>query len=161
MDSHNLLRVKAPLYAAISAQVCWQCNVGQSVVALMSRDVRWDDEDALEDDEPYLLLTVTQMPLEVLKALQLLNHRFQLAHSRTRNLDYYANHCECGALLGDHFLHSEPGGAFFPDSETDFEKIIVVKLPCSGTLLFHGEWSQGVGGDILKMAKRKRWKSQS
>jgi hypothetical protein len=31
-------------------------------------------------------------------------------------MSYYANTCQCGALFGDHYLVSEPGGAFFPEA---------------------------------------------
>ncbi|WP_157649298.1 hypothetical protein [Burkholderia ubonensis] len=39
------------------------------------------------------------------------------------------NHCaECDAKFGDFFIHSEPGGAFFPVSEGEAELIRLMKI---------------------------------
>jgi hypothetical protein len=44
---------------------------------------------------------------------------FRLTYSPSTLNSYWANHCEyCDALLEDHDLHCEPGGAFMPSSAT-------------------------------------------
>lgn len=40
---------------------------------------------------------------------------YKIAYSKTAESSYWANHCDhYDPLQGDFFLHSEPGGAFFP-----------------------------------------------
>jgi hypothetical protein len=38
------------------------------------------------------------------------------------------NHCSCGAKLGDFYLHNEPGGAFFPTSESTAREIELKRI---------------------------------
>jgi hypothetical protein len=42
---------------------------------------------------------------------------------------YLMNHCEnCGAKLGDFFMHSEPGGAFFPTSPQEAQRMTLIRI---------------------------------
>ena len=39
------------------------------------------------------------------------------------------NHCQhCDAKLGDFFMHGEPGGAFFPTSPEQANKMIIFRI---------------------------------
>lgn len=52
------------------------------------------------------------------------------------------NHCACGAPLSDFFLHSEPGGAFFPTSPEEVEGIILRELPVAGPFKVEASYGQ-------------------
>ncbi|MBJ2239484.1 hypothetical protein ACLE2W_07355 [Pseudomonas shahriarae] len=59
---------------------------------------------------------VSLSPL-VAKQIHHFTNKFKQAYSKAACSRYLMNHCEnCGAKLGDFFLHSEPSGAFFPTS---------------------------------------------
>lgn len=75
-------------------------------------------------------------------------------HSRTAGEAYYANTCECGANFGDFYLFSEPGGAFFPNTDDAARAIGLEPMPFSGTLKFAASYSHGIGDYILQHAKR-------
>ena len=54
---------------------------------------------------------------------------FKLAYSKTAGARYFMNHCQhCGAKLGDFFMHSEPGGAFFPTSPAQANKMTLFRI---------------------------------
>ena len=68
-------------------------------------------------------------------------------------MSYYANICECGANFGDHFLFSEPRGAFFPETEAEVSRIICEELPFQDRLCFECSFILGSGEIILRNAR--------
>jgi hypothetical protein len=60
-----------------------------------------------------------------------------------------------GALFGDHYLHSEPGGAFFPENEEDAIKITLASILVHPPLRFDCVCHyRSVGELILGHARR-------
>lgn len=60
--------VAAPLYLIESFEPCWKCHSEQRVIALASRRLRTDDFDELDADdtaEPFLLTNITKMPQQI------------------------------------------------------------------------------------------------
>ena len=69
-------------------------------------------------------------------------------------MTYYANHCErCEALQGDFYLHSEPGGAFFPEFEGNDAYVQFVAM--HGLAEMTGDIGQGPLGEEFEHALRR------
>jgi hypothetical protein len=121
-------------YIARTNVSCWHCGSSTGLLALAvpgGHETLDEDAQAANADggEPAsnawqsanaiaILFYVGSLPEAVRSRLNRLSQSFHLAHSAATLSSYWANHCEhCGALLGDHELHCEPGGAFMPSSE--------------------------------------------
>ena len=87
--------------------------------------------------------------------VQLRSHtaRYRPAYSKQVGATYYMNHCEhCGAKLGDFYMHSEPGGAFFPRSPADASKRMLRKVDAP----FAANGSAGYASDnFVEFMQRK------
>jgi len=110
--------------------------------------------DSTEDDEPFLLTNITEMPEAVYEHISATHPRYRKHFSRTVQHTYYANLCECGANFGDFYLHSEPGGAFWPTEVEQATRMSITKLPFEGVFDFHCGYSQGTGQFIFEHAQR-------
>lgn len=109
----NKLLVHTPLYVLTAAMACWKCSVSQTVVALACHNLSDGEQDMAPfgDVSDLLLLSeVTKLPTQVLQELVKRNPRYELRYSSTAEEEYFANTCDCGALFGDFYLYSEPGG---------------------------------------------------
>ena len=153
----DFLQVHCPLFLLTSSEPCWKCGAVQTVNAIGTHAIR-DGEEELADpgdtSELFLLSNIVEMPFPVFKFVAQRNHRYMKRHSRTAGATYYANTCECGANFGDFYLFSEPGGAFFPDSDEAARSIQLETMPFTGTLTFSSSYSVGIGEYILQHAKR-------
>jgi hypothetical protein len=89
------------------------------------------------------------MPSELLAFIQRSLPQYKKQYSHTAEMSYYANTCQCGALFGDHYLVSEPGGAFFPEDRADAARIEMSRVPCSPPLLFQCDYSMGSVGEMI------------
>ena len=151
------LRVHCPLYLVTSSEACWKCSRPQSVVALGTHclmDGGNEVGESADRSDLILLTNITSMPFEIFKYIAQRNYRYMKRHSRTAGETYYANTCECGANFGDFYLYSEPGGAFFPDTDDTARAIRIHELPFTGLLEFECSYSQGGGEYILSLGQR-------
>lgn len=65
----------------------------------------------------------------VLAQLRSHTSRYKPAYSQQAGETYFMNHCEhCGAKLGDFYMHSELGGAFFPTSPAEASTTVLHKV---------------------------------
>ena len=106
-------------YIVESVESCWKCGSGTPVICVFC------DGGEIEGDDwgRFSVSNLTAFNEPVRKALQLFPY-FRLAKSKSADASYYANHCSrCGSLQGDFYLHSEPGGAFFPETRQDYAHI--------------------------------------
>jgi hypothetical protein len=130
----------------------------QSVVALATPSLRDDQVDLLgesDDDEAgYLISDVKEMPEDLYHMITAIHPRYEKRFSKTTKSSYYANVCECGANYGDHFLHTDPYGAFFPMTDEAAASITIKRLPATGTFDLIASWAQGVEDLIFSHAKR-------
>lgn len=111
-------------YLAVSFAACWKCQSEVRVLCLYC--VRGEVEG--NPREHFVLSNLTEADESLLEALRSFPH-FRRAHSREADMRYFANHCEhCGSLQGDFYLHSEPGGAFFPETNDDFVRISFTRI---------------------------------
>jgi hypothetical protein len=151
------LLVHAPLYVLTTTTPCWRCGAEQSVIGLGCHNVTDHGQELAEagnTSELILLNNIVEMPPQVLELMNERNPRYTLHYSQMAEESYYANLCSCGANFGDHFLYSEPGGAFFPESVVEAQKIRIERLPCAGTLAFDCAWSMGMGQYILEYGQK-------
>ena len=112
----TVITLNPPLLLFITMHRCWKCGGMQEVIALGSDSLTDDDYDSGgsgEIKECVLLSEIEVMPEAIDEYLRQHFPLYRLHYSQTAEMSYYANICECGANFGDHFLFSEPGGAFF------------------------------------------------
>ena len=151
--------VGSPLYLIKSFEPCWKCRKEQRVVALASRRLRTADFDTLDAGESsvlYFLINIDQMPQVISDYLFAAHPQFQQRHSRTMGMTYFANTCaDCGANFGDHYLFSEPEGAFWPQSTKQAKRITVIELPFAGLHVFRCSWAAGTGGFLFEHALKQ------
>ena len=96
-----------------------------------------------------ILSAIEEMPLELLEFIKRRQPRYQKQYSRTAEMSYYANTCQCGALFGDHYLVSEPGGAFCPEDRADAARSVLSRVPCRSPLLLQCNYSVGSVGELI------------
>ncbi len=155
-EDHSNLRIAAPLYLVASQEPCWRCGQPQKVVALAASNVD-DGEGFLPPAQlsaPLLLSSIAEMPASVAETICVLHPRFQKHFSRTAGQTYFANLCECGANFGDHYLHSEPGGAFFPETDEAAARMTIQTLPLEGEFELTATYAQGNEDCIFTHAHR-------
>jgi hypothetical protein len=132
------LPVWNPLYLVRSTQQCPRCGRAADVAALVSE--RYDDtlDGSAEAEQklgplgwlpPILLTPVSRLPPGLADAIQALAPRYRRV--RSDGADFFANHCECGTLLGDDEVYG-PGGAFdvgtYPEMRARGIEVMVLPL---------------------------------
>jgi hypothetical protein len=153
----DLLQVHCPVFLLTSSERCWKCGALQRVYAIGTHALRDGDEELTEPGDIsglFLLSDITDMPSPLFRYVAQRNRRYMKRRSRTAGETYYANTCECGASFGDFYLFSEPGGAFFPDSDEAAGLIQLEQMPFSGILRIAASYYTGMGDYILQHAKR-------
>jgi hypothetical protein len=153
----NVTKIAAPIYLLRSSEPCWKCGAVQQVIALATMHlVENDPEDNVENgDEPIILNNIAEMPKEILNHICSLHPQYEKRTSKMAGSAHYMNTCSCGAHFGDFYLHSEPGGAFFPNSEEQARQITVQELPFTGTFEFLCGYGIGTGSFIFEHAQRR------
>lgn len=97
-------------------------------------------------DYAFALSTVTYASPAALEHVRAIAPWLEMTYSRTVGCKYLANPCNnCGALQGDFFLRSEPGGAFFPMDDDERARIQIqwIEMPIyvdSGEIGIDTEW---------------------
>jgi hypothetical protein len=131
---------------------CWKCGQPQDVVVIAAQGLSEGGAPIPDTQDPRSLLimsAIEEMPPELLAFIQRRQPRYQKQYSRTAEMSYYANTCQCGALFGDHYLVSEPGGAFSPEAPADAAQITMSRVPSSPPLWFRCSYSMGSVGEII------------
>jgi hypothetical protein len=154
------LQISAPIYLVESSSICWSCGSETPVIALAVDRLYGVSADS-EEKCLLLLSSIENLPGELAKLLEQRYAFFRKRYSKTAGVRYFMNHCSCGAPLGDFFLHSEPGGAFFPTSVEEVENIILHELPVSGPFNVEANCGQAYPDLIGTYARRKRFKNSA
>lgn len=142
-ESRLSIRAIKAFVASANAR-CWKCHVDIAVICVYVRQ-------GTVDGDPQSDFTVSNITAlnDALKRHLAPLPFFRPAESRAAEMTYWANHCfECNALQGDFYLHSEPGGAFFPASAADFSQIQFSPLP--GDVLLEGDIGMGPMQDAFE-----------
>lgn len=144
-----------PVYSVESKAACWRCDrvPGVAAVAAESFITRNESERAAKRDL-YLFSGIEYLPRELLAAMRSVNPGYRRRYSKTAGASYYMNHCACGAQMGDFFMHSEPGGAFFPTTRQAARAIRLRRLELDGPVTITGALSILHPNLILDHAER-------
>ncbi len=151
-ETSDAITVEGRLYLLTANAACWKCGQAQDVVAIAAQGLSEGGEPIPDTHDPrslVVLSAIVEMPSELLAFIQQRQPRYQKQYSRTAEMSYYANNCQCGALFGDHYLVSEPGGAFFPEDLAEAARIEMSRIPCSPPLLFQCDYSMGSVGEMI------------
>ncbi|MGV8842699.1 MAG: DUF5710 domain-containing protein [Pseudomonas sp.] len=138
--------VRAPYYYVMeSISDCWSCSNWTRVFSFKLPE-EYEEFDSVDDeDEDFALMSnlgewkchgyrgtvsnVDSLSPQVAKQIRRFTDKFKHAYSKTAGSRYVMNHCEhCGAKLGDFFMHSEPGGAFFPTSPDEAQRMTLFRI---------------------------------
>lgn len=131
---------------------CWKCGEKMSVIALVAPKTDHPEFGA----EICILSSIKELPKDLLKFIRSRAPDFQMKFSNAVGDSYFANTCpKCKSLSGDFFLHSKPGGPFFPISEEEARTLYMVEVPISEPVEIEGAFHVGSSGElILKNALR-------
>lgn len=147
------LRLFPPLLLLSATTSCWHCKAAFTAVALGAHAIEEDGQamgEVTETDDMFIIRELDVIPEALLAELTARNPSYRRQHSNTVGGAYYANTCpDCDRLTGDHFLHAQPGGAFFPTSTAEAAAIRVERLQFPEPVLVGGTWGYGTGDFIL------------
>jgi hypothetical protein len=134
------LRAIAPFYLITSQEVCWKCGTSSPVITFAAEGIEGQAEDG--DPTWVTFCYVAHVP-ERLRRFLTLRHPFYFRdYSNTVQTYYYLNHCaSCSTKIGDYYLHSEPGGGFFPTSEVEARRIVLLELKREGYVQLHADYA--------------------
>ncbi len=125
--------ISTPRFALLQGETtCYKCRARVPVAGLAaSPEARVDDEEYSLVSGEHGWLGLSEIEALSAEVLQLLRERapgYRADDSVTADLRYLMNHCECGAKLGDFFLHGKPDGPFF-GLETDGLRAWLIERP--------------------------------
>lgn len=136
--------VSGDAYVATTISICWKCREPTDVICIYCAS-------ATIDGDHYRHLNCSSLTAmdAALEAQMKTYPRFRFAYSKTANGHSFANHCRwCDALQGDFYDHNEPGGAFFPEHESDYG--LYGFQPLAGTVRFDGAYGSRVMEEVFK-----------
>lgn len=115
------------LYLVQASERCWRCATATSVYCLASDG--FESEGFFCENEFTTWGYLNKVP-------SFLNEHFGQHcpsyfhdYSKKAGGAYCMNHCECGAKLGDFYLHNEPGGGFFQVCEKQASNVLITGVP--------------------------------
>ncbi|HEX3914519.1 MAG TPA: hypothetical protein VHW71_13495 [Steroidobacteraceae bacterium] len=159
-EKDDAVAVEGQLYLLTANAECWKCRRPQDVVVIAAQGLS-EGGEAISDTQDLgslvSLSTIEEMPSELLTFIQKRQPGYQKQYSRAAETSYYANTCQCGALFGDHYLVSKPGGAFFPEDSAAAARIVISRVPCRPPQLLRGDYSVGSVGEMIW--ESARWDS--
>jgi len=142
--------IRPPVYLASMRIGCWRCGAAMPVVAIVAPNV-----PELEG-EICTLSTIKSLPAPLRSYIQKRFPTFQLKYSKTTRLRCYVNTCPaCGVLSGDFFLHSEPGGPFFPTEAEEARELVIEEVPLTAAVEVDAGLGMGTGELILQYGTRR------
>lgn len=122
------ITMMAPVYLLKSKTTCWRCSDNAEVFCLASMGLVDADEDGMELDMFVQYSNLAKVPEQLEALLKAQAPTYYPDYSKQTSSTYYLNHCQCGAKLGDFYLHEEPGGAFFPVEKEQAERVTLIAL---------------------------------
>lgn len=155
----NLTELIPPIFVVESATLCWKCNQVTPVGTIASESfIEPDDDGARHPADSYLYVFsgITYLPQEAQNEIRKVNPGYRHRYSKTAGGKYFMNHCPCGAQLGDFYMHSEPGGAFFPMTKEAAASISLRCISEARRLKIAGSAGQMVPNLIEIYARRER-----
>jgi len=104
-----------PPYIILNGQnACWSCGKDFDVAGIVVSEAIVEEGFS----EKVYLMYVKELPDELLQEIHTISPNYRKEFTATTEMDYFANVCpHCGEVTGDHFIFSEPDGAFGPGRE--------------------------------------------
>jgi hypothetical protein len=159
--------IKTPFYIALNTRDCWKCGAETTMISLYSDNFyNLDYENDETENQIFqkveaksFFSDITYLDNTISTFLTQNFSFFKFGYSKTIGGKYWANHCEkCNSLQGDFFNHSEPGGAFFPITEDECKKILLIQIPLKFDICIKGGFSYLSNEDeIFELATKKIW----
>lgn len=150
MDEDEL-KLLPPLFMIGKKIACWKCEGKMTVVALLAPNI----VDVEEENEAIVLSDVVELPQPILQYIQSRVPTYKYRYSKTVGGKYFANTCpSCGVISGDFFMHSEPGGPFFPTNEEEAKSLYITEVPLNGPVSIKAGYHIGTGEMILEYARK-------
>ena len=138
-----------PIHLVTGETGCWRCGAAMPVVAILCENVEAPDEG------PYILSNTAELPPELTTFIQRRCPTYRIKYSKTVGGKYFANNCpKCGVISGDFYLHSEPGGPFFPTEPDEAASLTIESIPINQPLFARTGCGYGTGDLILQYANR-------
>ena len=135
----GLTKLLPPVFVVESSTACWKCGGRVKVGAIAASSFVESLDDSAAELDLYLFSGITYLPTDLAAAVRTLNPGYRLRYSKTAGMKYYMNHCICGAQLGDFFMYSEPGGAFFPVEAEDAKSMKLHRVSTTRPLEVAGD----------------------
>lgn len=138
-----------PIHLVAGETGCWRCGAAMPVVAILCENAEASDEG------PYILSNTSELPAELTAFIHRRCPTYRLTYSKTVGGKYFANNCpKCGVISGDFYLHSEPGGPFFPTEPDEAASLTIENIPIKQPLFARTGCGYGTGDLILQYANR-------
>lgn len=132
-ETELTLRLRAPFYVVESQEECYKCGEISNVITFAGSGTQQENNNFM------LLSYITALTENVQKFIEKEYYDYFLDFSNTTQSYYYMNHCSnCSARLGDFYMYSEPGGAFFPMSHDEAKTIKLIQLKETGFVKISG-----------------------
>lgn len=157
--------IRAPFYLAINTRKCLKCRYETSVISLYSDNfyhLNYENEESGYETfqkvrAKSFFCDITYLDKDVLQFLKQNVSFFKLGFSETTNEKYWANHCEkCNSLLADYYNHLEPGGPFYPVTEEECKKMLLIRLAFKFDIGINGKISYSSNEDeIFELAAKR------
>jgi hypothetical protein len=113
----DAIAVEGRLYLLTANAACWKCGQPHDVVVIAAQGLSEGGEPIPDTQDPgslIILSAIEEMPPELLAFIQRRQPRYQKQYSRTAEMSYYANTCQCGALLVIIIWFQSQAGRFLP-----------------------------------------------
>jgi len=123
----QIIQTDARIFIVKSTACCRNCGNLNTVVTLAANA----DESELPDGEFgfFLLFHIERMPASLLLALKRHSPSYGLCFDDELKMPYYRNVCAvCEYVFEEEDLTMEPGDAFNPYDEADYERIRIIDL---------------------------------
>lgn len=144
-----------PVFSVESRTACWKCGTDTRVATVAATSfVCLSEPEGRIEPNLYLFSGIWHLPSQLLEAMRQINTGYRRRFSKTAVANYFMNNCSCGAQLGDFFMHSEPGGAFFPMSPDAARAIRLRQLDVRGRLAIGASPSMACPNLILDYGQR-------
>jgi hypothetical protein len=130
LEEGDQLRINAPLFVAESKTICWSCGEATPVIAFAVEVIDADGEPGI-----CMLSNIEELPADLTNLLYARYPFFKRRFSKAAEMAYLMNHCQCGAPLGDFYMHAESGGSFCPTSPDEGRKILLRRIATSSCVV--------------------------
>ncbi len=118
-------------YIATGEIFCWKCEEEISVHSIMlpPKSLQWVHSEWNTSHYPTRITGFSCIPKPTRIALEKEIPSFRMGYSKTSKKNAFMNYCTfCNVLQGDWFMHSSPGGIFFPMDHKQAERVLVRKI---------------------------------